>query len=417
MLSALLKTVQEQFPKSYWIAGVLPMLVFLALNGVLLRYHSPAFKDWLASFNGVEEKTLLYGSILLGVLISAYLLFSLSSVMLEMIEGRRGPLQWISWILLPGQRWILKGIDEKYDEAGIDIDKLRKSLARWQDMLVAARNIGRAPFTKSDKSKLKFTKKVRWLRRMGRRIPPNELENAVARVTQLMSQFETKNGSDLDCARLDLLEMIQFALNRAQYESLRLYNLRQFSFPGARWTFPLSPNPSSVSVIAPTIMGNIGRTMRSYALTRYQLDLDIFWTRLLDTLQRSALPFYAVIQDSKTVVDCMTALVWLTAIFTFTWAGLLYWCFTPASPLEFALVGFGGTLLTLIWYEVACQGYRVFADLIRSSVDLYRFKMLEAFHLSAPLGTDEERELWLRMGQAMGYSSEQTFIYKHPSAS
>jgi hypothetical protein len=121
-----------------------------------------------------------------------------------------------------------------------------------------------------------------------------------------------------------------------------------------------------------------------------------------------------VIQDSKTQVDCMVSLVWLTALFTIIWSALLFWQFETTSLLEFSLVGFGGTLLTIVWYDVACQGYRVFADLIRSSVDLYRFELIESLHLAAPYGTEEERELWLRIGSATGFSSDAAFVYKHP---
>jgi hypothetical protein len=160
----------------------------------------------------------------------------------------------------------------------------------------------------------------------------------------------------------------------------------------------------------------VWRTMRSYGLTRYQLDLDVFWTRLLDTLQKNAGTCYGVVQDSKTVVDCMVALVWLTALFTVSWTGLLYWQFRDASLVEFVSVGFGGTILTLVWYDVTCQGYRVFADLIRSCLDLYRFKLIESFHLSLPSGSEEEREQWLQMGDVSGYSSGKNFIYKHPGA-
>ncbi len=49
--------------------------------------------------------------------------------------------------------------------------------------------------------------------------------------------------------------------------------------------------------------------MRSYALTRYDFDLNIFWTRLLYTLQKKAGDYYTVVQDRKTQLDCMVTLV------------------------------------------------------------------------------------------------------------
>lgn len=414
MLSALLKTVQEQFPKSYWLAGVLPTLLFLVANAFLLGRHSQKFKDWLANFADAEEKTLLYGSVLIGVLLLSYLLFTLSSVLIEMLEGRRGPLRWISWILLPRQQWVLDCIDSAYAHARIEGKKIAGRASRWQNMLVNANGIGSKTFTLTDRRHLLFLIWLQSRRRMGCRIPFDDLDNGVAALSKLMEEFRCENGRALDEARMALLEMIQFAMDRALYESVRLYNLRQFSFPGSARTFPSDPQPSSNNVLAPTTMGNIGRTMRSYGLTRYQIDLDVFWTRLLNTLQKNAGTYYSVIQDSKTQVDCMVSLVWLTALFTIIWSALLFWQFETTSLLEFSLVGFGGTLLTIVWYDVACQGYRVFADLIRSSVDLYRFELIESLHLAAPYGSEEERELWLRIGNATGFSSDAAFVYKHP---
>jgi hypothetical protein len=414
MLSALLKTVQEQFPKSYWLAGVLPTLLFLVANAFLLGKHSQKFKDWFANFADAEEKTFLYGSVLIGILLLSYLLFTLSSVLIEMLEGRRGPLRWISWILLPGQKWILDCIDSASALAYIEGKQIAGRASGWQNMLVNANGIGSKTFTGTDRRHLRFLRRLQSRRRMGRRIPFDDLDKGVAALSKLIEEFRCENGRELDKARMALLEVIKFAMDRALYEKVRLYNLRQFSFPGSAWTFPSDPEPSSNNVLAPTTMGNIGRTMRSYGLTRYQIDLDVFWTRLLNTLQKNAGTYYSVIQDSKTQVDCMVSLVWLTALFTIIWSALLFWQFETTSLLEFSLVGFGGTLLTIVWYDVACQGYRVFADLIRSSVDLYRFELIESLHLAAPYGTEEERELWLRIGSATGFSSDAAFVYKHP---
>ena len=53
-----------------------------------------------------------------------------------------------------------------------------------------------------------------------------------------------------------------------------------------------------------------------------------------------------------------------------------------------------GPMLAYGWCRTALAHYRTFADLLRSSVDLFRFNLLSALHYPLPVGVKEEREFW-----------------------
>ena len=213
-------------------------------------------------------------------------------------------------------------------------------------------------------------------------------------------------SSELSSAHEELLKLFDYARGKAHHEFLRTYNRRQFTYPGA-----LSPeNAGEVNVLAPTLMGNIARTARSYALTRYGLDLEIFWTRLQRSAQTDT-AFFGTLQDCKTQLDFLIAACWLTGLLTVIWT-IAFARFDLWGP--FTAVVAVGPVATYGWYRVACQVNRAFSDLLRSSVDLFRFKLLGDLHLGLPYGIFEERVLWDQMNGLTGYGRDVPVTYKHP---
>src|SRR5262249_13804957 len=143
---------------------------------------------------------------------------------------------------------------------------------------------------------------------------------------------------------------------------------------------PSAPEARLQNVLALTTMGNIGQTIRSYAITRYNLDLEIFWSRLQNSIQGNT-NYFGVLQDVKVQVDCVVSLVWLSALFSLVWTP---WMLVQGAFPEFAIAGAAG-LLSLWLYSLACSSYAVFADVMRSAVDLFRFKLLDDLHIALPV--------------------------------
>jgi predicted signal transduction protein with EAL and GGDEF domain len=75
-------------------------------------------------------------------------------------------------------------------------------------------------------------------------------------------------------------------------------------------------------------------------------------------------------------------------------------------------VAIGMPLATALAYAIALVSYRAFVDLIRSSVDLYRFALIDALHLHRPPSLSAERKLWSDVDQNMSYGGNLDLPYE-----
>jgi hypothetical protein len=420
MLSALLTQIQTQLAsKRFWLASVFPLLLFILAGGWILYRQIPAFKTWLTAFEGLKEQAILYTAVAAILLALAYVFSAMNSVMLEWLEGKKGIARlfksWFHW----HQHRTLQHLQQQYDAAARNVIDLEKNLEGWIRQIMDARAAGNkgnacdAKWHKSNEGKI--VRKVLRKSSTGHCIDSTELRSAVAVMAKLLASNSTgqntKASKRLKAVYLEFKNTIFDALDRSQSKRVLLYNRRQFSYPGSfEGNDPSVPEARTQNVLAITRMGNIGQTMRSYAITRYNLDLDIFWSRLQNSIQTNTTTYFGVLQDVKVQVDCMVALVWLSAIFSLV---VTPWMLYRKSTLEFAVAGAAG-LLSLWLYSLACNSYEVFADMMRGAVDLFRFKLIDDLHLALPNGPEEEKFLWERLGNITGYARKEIIRYKHP---
>jgi len=148
------------------------------------------------------------------------------------------------------------------------------------------------------------------------------------------------------------------------------------------------------------------------------LDLDVLWTRLQNASQSSD-KFYTVLQDAKAQLDFFVAIAWFAAMTTTSWLLMHVFIFRLAN--DFLYVGILGPLVGISAYLLGCRAYSVFADLMRSCVDLFRFKVLSDLHLPLPPGLEEEKAAWQDLANLMGYENPTgqagktiSVTYKHP---
>ena len=262
--------------------------------------------------------------------------------------------------------------------------------------------------------------RVRRRRESGREIPADHLKAAVDKLVPVLEANAADGATDaapaaraLDADCDHLIEAIYFARDKYQAERLRLYNLRKFRYPVDAKT----DETDSALILAPTTLGNISRTMRSYSQNYYGFELDVLWTRLQNVF-RSSEPYYASLQDAKVQLDFFIAIAWLTSVSMVTW--LVIAAIVLRSVEAFLAAGILGPLVAYGAYALACRAYSVFADVMRTGVDLFRFKLLGDLHLPLPLGLEEERILWQNLASVMGYlnlesadGSKIAMTYKH----
>lgn len=201
--------------------------------------------------------------------------------------------------------------------------------------------------------------------------------------------------------------------------------------------------PPDRNEIMPTPFGNMLKAAEFYSSDRYHLDSVIFWPSLIHAIE----PSYNVrIQETRNQLSFVINTSLLSIVFgLFCWIAVLYQaglCILleneVASPLYFIeinlaphvyvermviyfLVGTASFVTAVILYRASLVSVGEFGGMIRSSYDLFRFDLLRALHLPLPDNSQQERILWLRIGDLVkkGYywdkKERQPFTYEHPN--
>ena len=136
-------------------------------------------------------------------------------------------------------------------------------------------------------------------------------------------------------------------------------------------------------------MGNIARTIHSYALRRYQCNLEAVWSNLQRVVQKDH-KANAALLESKTQLDFLVSCCWLTLLWSLVWA--IVFAFVVKSRIGFLSAALGGPLVAYMWYRIAAEQYCSFADVAMTTLDVFRFALLEQMRLGIAFKMIRERD-------------------------
>jgi hypothetical protein len=137
------------------------------------------------------------------------------------------------------------------------------------------------------------------------------------------------------------------------------------------------------------------RAIDTYSQPRYGLDLATIWPRLQPLLPAETLSWLGQV---GTAFDLMITLSALSALFGVPLGA--YLAVISSSPQEGAIsaVVLAGSLgLSWVCYRNAVEAAVAYGERVRSTVDLHRFKVLEAMRLPQPENLAEEELEWRRV--------------------
>jgi hypothetical protein len=391
MLSTLLTNLQNLISTRFLLGSFLPTLAFWFAHAAMLFALNARFEAYVRNNIGQTAglTAVLMSACLIGIAMSAYVFSALLPATQSLLEGN-----WPAWMVhffVPAQMRHLERLDGEVDGNA----KLRGSFGTaatgqsraqlWRETLKTARVAGNSQTGNAytfQKPSAREVRRLARLRRSGRAIDGDDLNKTVTLLTfDLRANNADLAGTDNDKAlektRLLLWKLIEYADEYAAAQYRQLMTQRHFSF-GA---WPL----------APTRMGNVAKTIQYYSVQRYNFNFELFWSRLQLPVQRDK-DFGSTLQDSKALLDLLISCSALTFVWAVVWAAWLY--LSGGAAWLFAAVALVGPTLAYLWYRVAVAHYRTFADVLRSSVDLFRFSLLNALHYPSPDGVDQERELW-----------------------
>lgn len=411
MLSTLLQNLQSLLSKSFVIGSFFPALTFWFLNGLMLFWLFEPFRaEVLDSFGSgnTTRSAFLVGAALVGIALFAYALSAMSGTLRSLLEGKWW--DWLSAAFVPAEAHRLYRIEQALNNVIALRGGLDSRAEDWKKCLRDARiegsqnHPGVNVYTGTTEPAAVQIRELHELHLNHTLLQAAQLEAAVAVLEQVLRQNDAGARVDgkyaLDDAQQQHVWLIDRAVDRARDEHFRLANKHVFNFGTLR--------------LAPTMMGNIADTAQSYAANRYRFNLEVFWSRLQKTLQKDE-KFYPVVQDAKTQLDFLIACAWLTALWTAVWTVVLG--SVSYHHRVFLAVALGGPVLAYVWYRVAVEHYRAFADVLRTAVDLFRFDLLKELRLAVPADVVDEWALWESLTALTAYSEEYNFRYEHPKPS
>ncbi len=428
-LSTFLERLQGLLGKAYFVAGFFPVLI-VALASALVSWHlRPEARDFFA---GIQEDSaldqILAGfALLVLVAILGFIFWTLNTWLRELLEGRylpRGARDWLE-ARQQGERERLQrelaglrpdlarlrrvaGLDPLTavqepppDEAAAEAEVRER---QWVNRLRRASEAGEEAGTRAPAAAVapevgERFRRLEAARRRGRRIPFAELEAAFAALeSELRAKSEARTPG-LAERRHQLVDLARYSLARTESAFERLRAQRLFRFP------------DDATAVGPTALANMARLLRSHAQRCYGMDVDHFWPRVQKIVAGDE-HFAAILGESKTKLDFAIAMTWASALFLALWLVVI--------PLAGGGLGFLAAVVTpaylsvLVFYLVAVKTYRAFAEALRSAIDLFRFDLLAALHLTLPLTHEDEKALWELLGRHAVEPGVDLGRYEHP---
>lgn len=409
-LSGLIEKLQSLFSPGLLISSVTPLICFIIFNGALLGCYFPEVNDWIQAVFPADgiQKAVWVVLFLIAILLAAYGFSSVGLPLREILEGRYlGPL--LERRLKTAEQARFSKLIDAIGRASFNVWQIRNKSNEWEEYLLEARIKGdstnNCDYPQAGPIQVKLAK-ISEHNAKGEVVDAKEIADAVDALIAALQANSTKvrnkaNFLDEHCRKLDrdhclLLELIKYACAQAENQYISLINEREFNF--------------SIYSIKPTSLGNIAESVRGYAQSRYAMNLEFFWTPLQKVLQTD-IAFYKTVQDAKTQLDFAVSMFWLTAVSTVLWCIALP--FLVRTYLPFLAVATLGPLLIRFWYFIAVQNYRSFAEILRSSIDLFRFALLKSFKISPPSDVESERLVWDNLRRKLSFGEEVLLSYDH----
>lgn len=398
MITTLLTNVSSLFTRVL-VVGMLPLLAFLLLHTLMFTEVFAPAESWVDMWFEEPDAVSLSSLAALLILITlAYVWSSLSVFLREILEGRVLKPEWADFL---GTRYAseLREYEAALQAARDQLEQLATKDPLWDKAMREARQRGAATNT------CNYERRESLSNLLDKKSAGEDI--TAARIDTEVSAFVTeleRNSTDI------LTDSKSTALDN-DYIALR----RLSAYARERWATKAAQALEGVELDfagsrpAATRMGNIAQSTAYYAQSRYGINLDVFWPRFQDALNKND-KFRTQLDDANTRLDFVISLYWHTFLFTLVWTLVLpFW---GDSIALFLVVAIGGVLACLLWYRVARENYRGLAAIMRASIDLHRHWVLDVMKIKAPAGLDEERALWSQLEQHIAYNSRKNITFK-----
>lgn len=397
MFQTLLDQITKFFSKPFLIGAFLPTLFFLVLNGAVLSWVYPPFQAWAGDFlqrDGWEQMGAIFRG-LLPMFAFSYVLWSLNPALQGIMEGRFLP-EWLKSLLLKHQHARFRKLLDELERWRSEHRNLSSGFAVWQADLAAARKTGSQNGAPSGYQPDATLKALYVKRRDGEQITYRQLADAGKKLREALEQYNADEIDELDNDHDRFLRLFDHSAGRAEAAYREFFSEREQEF-----------SPFEVRA---TRLGNYSESVRGYAQSRYGMDTQVTWSRLLQVIQKENQTFLETLLDQKGQLDFLVAMLWLTVLSTASWLVILPLLSLEREPV--LAVGLAGPALAVLFHRVAMMNYRSFAELQRTAIDLFRLKLLTHLEIEPPVNMADERRTWKALTQALVFRDNINLSYR-----
>jgi hypothetical protein len=388
MITQFLDSITSALKADFLFSSLLPALLFgVVLTATLVGVVGiePAWSS-LGELDTLQQS--VYASVgTLALVVFAYLLHSLR------LPFR---LLWSGQSTLAGLIWGPIRLCEEHQlqiyrrlQAAATADGPWRTLldyfeARLQDALAQ-----KTDSTHSESKKLNaWTEQIK---RLGERREPIDLQAVSSMITDILETFEgcgARGRGEFHTLIADLRDALE---SRRELEDLQRREA----------AFELDSRFGRKDEVFATDLGNIVASYDRYSFTRYQIESELFWPRLVDSLPddlRNRIDDRTVLLDFT--ITCAT-LAWLYGIGALA-AGHLLW----NRPALWLLVGLAAGLIGYLSYRMGVIVARQLGSLVRTAFDLYRLDLMEKFGAPRPPDFASEVSTWQTLSRLVVYGNK-----------
>jgi hypothetical protein len=417
VFSQILDKLDTWLGRSFLLARYFPWLLFAAANLLMAAAQFPAVRGaLLAEYSRVasSDKAIDLVLALGAVAVIAYIVSPAILPITRVLEGQ-SLWQCIAEPLLLRRWYQLRALADRrkqlfQDRAGMEEKKpIIKRLA-------AFRQVGREYGTITDSEAITRAEteliKLRPAAKLNRPIKAGELAVAIVamadalqkncadplRLKPPISKTVEDNARRLDKLHRELTnEILPYAIEIAETRERHELDVNEKLFGSVE--------------LAPTRLGNDVAALRSYCNTRYGLEFDFFWPRLQLVMKDDKLA--GKLSAAQIQVEFSILALTLSTVFVAFWLiELGGWGDSFTSLLLLAVLG-PPVIAIFLW--LVHGSYSIYAELVRGSIDVSRFDLLQALRRPLPQSTEAEIAVWQQTARLLVFNEHDVDVaLKHP---
>jgi hypothetical protein len=406
MLAQIVEKLNTYLGKTFLVACYMPCLIFASLNLLLAYAEFPAFRDFLlAEYNGLTStKAVDFAVALIAVGIFAYATSPLTPLLRIVLQGERLPTSVAEALLLPyalrrdDLQTKLTALENRRNLLPISPDEVAANLLAFKERGIALNRI-----TDSDaiRAAERAMDELREQRMFNRIIDAGQFNAALSAlstallrncsdVSSLKPNMETQvtradwhHAAHLQNLYMEMRDtMLPYVMDIAERTETRQLEERSRRFADIE--------------LAPTQLGNDAAALRGYCETRYGLEFDFFWPRLLLVIQKDQ-ALSDTIVAAKMQLDFWILSLGLILLTAAAWLGVLAMWGDRHSLTTLFIVTALTPLLAYGVLNLVHASFALFSEAVRSAIDTKRLDLIEALQFPRPTNPAAEQAVWTEL--------------------